>query len=195
MADKGLFIVFEGVDGGGKTTQINLLKEHYEAEDRKVILTREPTDTSIGQLIREYAESRQRNLSPETEALLFSADRREHSILIKKYVEEGYIVISDRYYHSTIAYQGAAGVDEDWIIALNKFALQPDTVILLDIDPEDSLRRVDDRDKTVFEELEYLKKVRAIFLNHAEKGALHVVDANQSIDQVHNRIKEHLKSS
>jgi dTMP kinase len=181
---KGLFIVFEGVDGSGKSTQMSMLKDQLEKHDKDVVLTREPTDGIVGELIRRYAESRSRSLRPETEALLFAADRVEHSREIKRLMEEGKVVISDRYLHSSLAYQGAAGVDRGWIRELNKHTLQPDLVILLDIDPERSLNRVTYRDKTVFEEDVYLRKVREIYREYAEKGELISIDASKTIDEV-----------
>jgi dTMP kinase len=186
---KGLFIVFEGIDGSGKSTQMSMLKDYFEQKGNDVILTREPTDGIIGELIWRYAESHKRNLRPETEALLFAADRAEHSRVIQSAREEGKIVLSDRYLHSSLAYQGAAGVDQGWIRELNKHALRPDLVILLDIDPEHSLNRVTYRDKTVFEEGAYLRKVREIYRRYAEKGELVSIDATQSIEVVQTEIR------
>jgi dTMP kinase len=93
----------------------------------------------------------------------------------------------------SLVYQGAAGADVDWMQSLNKRALIPDLVILLDIDPNRSLGRVSDRDKTVFEENEYLKKVRAEYLRYAELRELVVVDAVQSIEEVHADILKHVE--
>ncbi len=184
----GLFIVFEGVDGGGKSTQITMLEDFFEGKGYEVELHVEPTHDVIGELIWNYMKGKDRSFSPETEALLFAADRIEHGKGIKKALDEGKVVISDRYKHSSLAYQGAAGVDVEWMHSLNKHALKPDIVILLDIDPDKSLERVSDRAKTVFEKNEYLKKVRAEYLRYAEKGELVVVDALQSIEEVHNSI-------
>ena len=137
--------------------------------------------------------SKERSFDPETEALLFAADRIEHGKVIKKALEKGKIVISDRYKHSSFAYQGAAGVDVKWMQSLNKHAMVPDLVILLDIDPDKSLERVSDREKTVFEKNEYLKKVRAEYLRYAEMEELVVVDALQSIEEVHEDILSQVK--
>lgn len=189
----GLFIVFEGVDGGGKSTQIKMLADYFTGKDYDVEHHVEPTHEVIGQLIWDYMNGKDRSFSPETEALLFAADRIEHGKGIKKALDEGKIIISDRYKHSSLAYQGAAGVDPDWMQNLNRHALKPDLVVLLDIDPDKSLERVADRAKTVFEKNVYLKKVRAEYLHYAEMGELVVIDATQSIEKVHEDIVEQVK--
>ncbi len=153
----------------------------------------EPTHAVIGSLLWDYMNSKSRSFDPETEALLFAADRIEHGKVIKESLVKGKVVISDRYKHSSLAYQGAAGVDVEWMQSLNKHALVPDLVILLDIDPDKSLERVSDRAKTVFEKKEYLKKVRAEYIRYAETGELVVVDALQSIEDVHEDILAHVK--
>jgi dTMP kinase len=182
---KGLFIVFEGVDGSGKSTQMTMLKDYLEEKREQVVLTKEPTDGLIGKLIWEYAESKSRSLRPETEALLFAADRVEHSRQIQSLLKEGKTVLSDRYLHSSLAYQGAAGVDLKWISTINRSAVKPDLVFLLDIDPVRSLNRVNYRDRTVFEENTYLRKVREIYRKFSEEGQIFMVDATQSVERVH----------
>jgi dTMP kinase len=191
---QGLFFVFEGVDGGGKSTQIGMLADYFSRMGYDVELHVEPTHEVIGELIWNYMKGKDRSFSPETEALLFAADRIEHGKVIKKALEKGKVVISDRYKHSSLAYQGAAGVDVEWMHNLNRHALKPDLVILLDIDPEKSLDRVSDRAKTVFEKTEYLKKVRAEYLRYAEIGELVVIDATRSIAKVHKDIVEQVKA-
>jgi len=189
MSSRGYFIVFEGVDGGGKSTQIKMLAEYFKGRGFDVELHMEPTQGTIGSLIWSYMRSKNRSFNPETEALLFAADRIEHGKAIEKALGEGKVVISDRYLHSSLAYQGAAGVDVEWMKCLNREALKPDLVLLLDIDPGNSLERVSDRDKTVFEELVYLRKVRAEYLRYADAGELTVIDAGQPIEDVHEDIK------
>ena len=193
MTATGLFIVFEGVDGGGKSTQIKMLSDFFKGKGYTVDQHMEPTHETIGQVLWDYMNSKERSFDPETEALLFAADRIEHGKRIKNALEQGKIVISDRYKHSSYAYQGAAGVDVDWMQSLNKHALVPDLVILLDIDPDKSLERVSDRAKTVFEKNEYLKKVRAEYLRYAENGELVVIDALQTIEVVHEDIVKHVE--
>jgi dTMP kinase len=138
--------------------------------------------------------SKDRSFDPETEALLFAADRIEHGKIIQKALEENKVIISDRYLHSSLAYQGAAGVDIDWMKSLNRHALKPDLVILLDIDPDKSLERVSDRARTVFEENVYLKDVRTEYLKYAVLGELVVVDAGQSIEAVHKDVLIHVEA-
>jgi len=190
---KGLFIVFEGIDGGGKSTQIQMLSDFFESKGYEVERHMEPTHAAIGSLLWDYMRSKSRSFDPETEALLFAADRIEHGKVIKESLEKGKVVISDRYKHSSLAYQGAAGADVGWMQSLNKHALVPNLVILLDIDPDRSLERVSDRAKTVFEEIEYLKKVRAEYLRYAEMGELVVVDALQGLEEVHKDILTHIR--
>jgi dTMP kinase len=189
MSNRGYFIVFEGVDGGGKSTQIKMLSEFFKEVGYDVELNMEPTHESIGRLLWTYMRSKNRSFNPETEALLFAADRIEHGKTIQRALDEGKVIISDRYLHSSLAYQGAAGVDVEWMKSLNRHALKPDLVILLDIDPEKSLERVSDRDKTVFEESEYLKRVRAEYLRYADAGELTVIDATKPIMDIHAEIK------
>lgn len=189
----GLFIVFEGIDGGGKSTQIQMLSDFFEGKGYEVERHMEPTKAVIGSLLWDYMKSKSRSFDPETEALLFAADRIEHGKIIRDALDKGKVVISDRYKHSSLAYQGAAGANVEWMQSLNKHALVPDLVILLDIDPDMSLERVSDRAKTVFEENEYLKKVRAEYLRYAEKGELVVVNASQGLEDVHKDILDHVK--
>ena len=186
---KGVFIVFEGVDGSGKSTQIKHLSEHLQCRGYTTYLTREPSDAPIGRLIRTYSETGLRTLEPATEALLFAADRTEHTKEITSHLEEGTVVICDRYIHSSLTYQGAVGVDRDWIKGLNKAAITPDLVILLDIDPGSSLDRVTDRSRTVFEEDTYLRRVRGLYLEYAEKGELVTVDASGELGDIQAKIR------
>jgi dTMP kinase len=193
MAKTGLFIVFEGIDGGGKSTQISLLKGFLEVLGYNVEITQEPTRNRIGKLIRKYSKSKKRNLQPGTESLLFAADRIEHSRDIEKMLTKGKVVISDRYLHSSLAYQGAAGVDSNWIRIINQKVIKPDLAILLDVNPEISLKRVENRKKTVFEEGNYLERVREIYLELADMGELEVVNASKKIEDVHIDVLERVK--
>jgi len=141
------FIVIEGIDGSGKGTQAGLLVERLKELRKDAVLTREPTKGSIGKLIREHMSNP--FLDDKSLALLFAADRIEH---VEKEVipnlEAGKIVISDRYVYSSIAYQGQT-LDPDWVAAVNDHALKPDVVILLDLDPHISLKRVQERDESM----------------------------------------------
>jgi dTMP kinase len=184
MVGRGFFIVFEGIDGSGKTTHIDRLIMRLWERKLDVLRTHEPTDGRIGRLIREYAQGGRRLISPETEALLFAADRREHCRRIEEALSVGKVVVSDRFLHSSLAYQGAAGADVGWIRELNRSALKPDLSILLDIDPEASLSRVKGRRRTIFEERDYLRRVRELYLGFVEGGELMRVDADRAFDEV-----------
>lgn len=179
MAKRGVFIVFEGIDGSGKSTHIKALAEELRSQGYGVLQTSEPSKDRIGNFIRRYAERNDSRLTPETEALLFAADRFEHvKTVIEPALRKGRIVISDRYLYSSLAYQGAGGLEVDWIREMNRFAPKPDLGILLDILPEFSLQRVNRR-KTVFEDSDYLRKVRNIYLKLVEKGELVRIDADK----------------
>jgi dTMP kinase len=185
MAGPGVFIVFEGIDGSGKSTHIKLLAEELRGRGLHVLETSEPSKDRIGIFIREYAERNGDRFTLETETLLFAADRYEHvKQVIAPALERGQIVISDRYFYSSIAYQGATGIDLDWIREMNRFAPRPDVGILLDITPEHSLERVNDRAKTVFEVSDYLRKVRDIYLGMVEQGELVRIDADRAKGRV-----------
>lgn len=177
-----MFIVMEGIDGSGKSTATRALKDHFESAGKKVVLTAEPTGGNIGKLVAETDD-----LSPEAEALLFTADRACHTEQIKRWVGEGCIVICDRYFGSTLAYQSAAGMDIEWLKAINSKAIvEPDLTILMDMDPEEALERVGKRgeEKSRFERLDYQKKVRAAYLKVAEEFGFIKVDASQSKEDV-----------
>ena len=176
----GFFVVLEGIDGAGKSTQAKLLGARLTARGQKVVLSREPTMGQWGKLLRESAQTGR--LSIEEEVELFLKDRREHvNELILPRLREGCVVIVDRYYFSTAAYQGARGVDPQELIRRNEeFAPEPDLLVLFDLPVEDGLSRVRARgDKADhFEQVEALRRVREIFLS-IQKPYLVKVDARQ----------------
>ena len=185
MARRGAFIVFEGIDGSGKSTHIRLLCRDLREQGHDVLWTSEPSRGRIGRFIREYVERRRSRLPPEVEALLFAADRFQHvRRIIEPGLERGHIVVSDRYIHSSLAYQGAEGVSLGWIRELNMFAPMPDLCILLDVSPETGLGRMRRHRRTVFEVYTYQQKVRALYLQFAEQGELVKVDADRPVDEV-----------
>ncbi|MBD3262114.1 MAG: dTMP kinase, partial [Candidatus Altiarchaeales archaeon] len=153
-----MFIVLEGVDGCGKSTHAKLLGQWLEDEGVCVFLTAEPTKGFLGDALRSFLSGYQ-SLDPLSLSLLFCADRMQHlSEEIKPALSEGKTVVCERYVHSTIAYQAAQGVDWDWLWQLNRFALEPELVLYLDVDPEVGVERTTTGE--VFEKKEFLSKVR-----------------------------------
>jgi len=156
------FIVFEGIDGSGKTTQAKLLAKRLNGT-----YTCEPTNGEIGELIRKILSGKK--CEKETLALLFAADRIEHVKKIEEKVKEGH-VICDRYVYSSLVYQSTQGIEESYILEINKHAKRPDVVILLDVDLEIAMKRMEHRSKEVFEKREFLKKIREKYLELANSN-------------------------
>ncbi|MBP5684885.1 MAG: dTMP kinase, partial [Candidatus Methanomethylophilaceae archaeon] len=134
----GAFIVFEGADGAGKSSLCKRVAEELTAKGIEVVLTAEPTHEGIGAFIRSGGAG---DISQRTEALLFVADRNDHTEKIKEMVSEGKVVLCDRYFASTVAYQSAKldgdASDREWLIGINReFIDIPEAIILLDIDPK-----------------------------------------------------------
>jgi len=178
MGKKGIFIVIEGLDGSGKTTQATLLAKRL-SQSYSVMLTAEPSKGKIGTFIRESCLYEDKRLPTEAEALLFAADRIEHMQKeIKPALDEGKLVICDRYVYSSIAYQGSSGLSLDWIKTINARALQPDFSVFIDVTPEHVLERLH-RKKSVMETLEIQQKVRDVYLNFFKKGELVRVDGDK----------------
>jgi dTMP kinase len=187
MNNKGVFIVIEGLDGSGKTTQAILLTQRL-LKTHKAILTAEPSRGKTGTFIRECCLYGEKRLPVEAEALLFSADRVEHvQNEILPALEEGKIVVCDRYLYSTLAYQGSAGLSLDWIKTINARALQPDFALFIDVPPERVLERLK-RKKSVMETLETQRKVREIYLKFVEKGELIRIDGDKPREVVANSL-------
>jgi len=162
-----MLIAFEGIDGTGKTTQIELLAEALRQRGLSVVTTREPTDGQYGRKIRQLYKNR-KSVTPEEELALFLDDRREHvAQVIGPALASGQVVLTDRYYYSTAAYQGAAGYDPQKIIAANElFAPVPDMVIMLEAPVSLGVHRVQKlRGETLndFEQEETLARVAKIF--------------------------------
>lgn len=164
---RGKLIVFEGIDGCGKTTQLEMLAGALRARGAPVVTTREPTDGEWGRRIREMARSGAR-VEPRRELDWFVRDRREHvRAVIEPGLAAGELVLSDRYYLSSVAYQGARGLD--WRDILERSEAEfplPDLAILVEIDPERGLERVHARGGTaepVFEEIAFQRAVAELF--------------------------------
>ena len=171
MGKRGIFIVVEGLDGSGKTTQAELLAKQL-SKTFNVLLTAEPSRGKIGTFIREGCLYENQRLPTEAETLLFAADRIEHMRTeLKPALDDGKIVICDRYVYSSLAYQGSAGLSLDWIKTINARALQPDFSVFIDCPPERVLSRLR-RKKSVMETLDTQRKVRQVYLNFVAKGEL-----------------------
>jgi len=180
MVKQGFFIVLEGIDGSGKDTHIKFLMEEMCQRGYKVVETEEPSSNRVGTFLKRYQMRDEKRLPAEAEAFLYAADRFDHlKTVIEPALRRGDIVISNRYFYSSLAYQGAVGVDLDWIREMNAFALKPDLAVLLDILPEYSLQRLKRR-RTVFERVENLRRVRDIYIQLVKTGELVSVDADRS---------------
>lgn len=193
---RGVLIVFEGTDGTGKSTQLSLLSDYLQNNSYPVVTTREPTEGPFGQKIRSLYQNRG-DCTPREELDLFLADRKEHvDQLIEPALSSGKIVLCDRYYLSTIAYQGAIGFDIDELIDLNSFAPVPDLALLFHAPLDTSQERITEgRGETLndFEKIENLEKVATIF-DSLTMPCIERVNAQGSIAEVHRRVLERVQS-
>lgn len=197
---KGLFITFEGIDGCGKTTQLNLLAEYLKSKDFEVLITREPGAIGLGEKLREILLNYDGEVSSNCEAFLFLADRAQHiDMLVKPAIEAGKIVLCDRHTDSTIAYQGyGRGVDLKQIKTLNEIAtsgLKPDLTFVFDVDMETSQSRVGkNKDRMESAGLEFHKKVRQGYLEIAkqEPERVKVINSKDSIENIFEKVKEYI---
>jgi len=188
----GLFIVLEGIDGTGKSTQAKQLAAWFRAQGREVVASREPTDGPWGSKIRATAATGR--LSPEEELDYFLRDRREHvEQLIAPALAAGKVVILDRYYFSTMAYQGSRGVDPAEIRRQNEaFAPVPDVLIILDLDVDTALTRIGGRGDTAneFEKADSLAKCREVFLSLAGEPFVPVIPSDVTPEAVQAQLRE-----
>ena len=178
-----MYIVFEGIDGAGKSTQINLLKEWLEANGFRVETLVEPTDSEVGKLIRRILQrpDATEDRVQKTLGLLFAADRM---LIMDKLNDESKVIISDRSFISSLTYQQPA----EWIEVLNKYAKKPDLLILLDLDVKKSVARTSGED--TFENEEFLTNVRANYLNLVEGYTYEIINANNGVNKVSSDIKK-----
>jgi dTMP kinase len=195
---RGRLIVVEGIDGAGKSTQVRRLAESLRSDGRKVVESREPTDGPWGRKIRASATAGRMSLDDELNA--FVEDRKEHvASVIGPALARGDVVLLDRYYYSTIAYQGARGGDVDAIRRMNEaVAPRPDLVLLIDFDPQAGLRRIRESRGGVpddFERLDQLEAIRAIFRRLAteEPAVFRTVEGDRSPDEVFADLIAHVR--
>lgn len=183
----GLLIVFEGTDGTGKSTQLKLLATALQEKGFPVVSTREPTEGKYGQQIRALYTNRN-TISLEEELDLFLADRKDHmDRLLAPALKSGKIILCDRYFLSTIAYQGAAGLDPVLILRRNDFAPVPDLALLFHVPIATGVQRITEgRGETLndFEKEEYLQKVAALF-EQMDLPYIKRIDAARTIETIH----------
>ena len=188
----GAFVVFEGGDGAGKSTQCRLLADALASQGHEVVVTREPGGTAIGEAIREVLlGAGSDGMAARTEALLFAAARAEHAAaLIRPAVARGAVVVSDRYLDSSVAYQGAArGLGEDRIAELSLWAtegLVPDLTVVLDVVPGVGLARAGDANRMEAEPEAFHRVVRESFLRRAAASPERylVLHADQPVEHI-----------
>lgn len=200
---KNLFIALEGIDGSGKSTQAKLLAQAMTEAGHRVYTTFEPTDGMIGSVLRNILKGVIK-ADHRVIAGLFLADRLDHLLneetgIVKK-IQDGYTVITDRYYFSSYAYHGAH-MDMDWVIAANKMCadiLKPDMNIFIDVAPEVSMQRINaGRESTeLFENLDSLRQIRAKYMEAFEKlkqtERIIIIDGNRPTDVIANEIQKYL---
>ena len=197
----GLFIVFEGGDGAGKTTQIEKLAEFLRSKNREVLVTREPGGTVMGKSIRDWLlEQTEVEVDPKSEALLFAADRAHHmQTLIRPALAASKIVIGDRHIDSSVAYQGVArnlGIENIKNISLWAVdGILPNLIIVLDIDVEVGQSRLNRKDRLDRESKEFHEKVNKAYLELAAMNPEKylVIDAQLPIDEIAGQIQNRVE--
>ena len=198
-----LFITFEGADGCGKTTQIELLDKYLQEKGFKTLVTREPGAKGLGEKLREILLNYDGEVSPNCESFLFLADRAQHvDCVIKPALKKGIIVLCDRHTDSTVAYQGyGRQLDIEQIKNLNKIAvngLKPDLTIVFDIDIETSMQRVGKpKDRMESAGTEFFNRVRNGYLAIAkeEPNRVKVINSADSIENIHKQVVGLVKKS
>ena len=194
-----MFITFEGIDGVGKSTQLDMLEKHLVESGKEVVRTLEPGGTELGQEIRHLLLHRKGDVAPRSEALLYAADRAHHvETKIKPALAKGKVVLSDRYFDSSVAYQGAAReLDVNEVREISLWAvdrLLPDLTVLLDLDAAEAMQRRGSKgtepDRLEREQVEFFERAREAYLRMAKEPRFLVVDANLSPEQIHAQVLE-----
>jgi dTMP kinase len=205
FARHGVFVVFEGGEGAGKSTQVTRLADALRAQGRDVVVTREPGATDVGARIRRLVLDKGDAPSPRAEALLYAADRAHHvATVVRPALARGAIVISDRYVDSSLAYQGAGRTlpvqEISWLSSWATGGLKPDLVVLLDVDPNVGLGRVDTRglgaDRLESESRAFHERVRYAFLDlaAADPKRYLVLDAARPIEEIAGEVAKRVES-
>lgn len=198
-----MFLTFEGIDGCGKTTQIELLAARLAQRECAYLTTREPGGTALAEAIRNYLLHSPDRLDAPAELLLFGAARAAHvTQVIRPALARGAVVLSDRFADSSLAYQGGGlGLDKTFIRAMNTFAtghLEPDATFFLDLEPAVAAARraAEQEDRIEARGLEFQARVRAAFLEIAreEPERIHILDAMQSRDALHTQVIDVLRA-
>jgi len=198
---KGVFIVIDGMDGSGKGEMVKLLHNYLFSKDKSysILTTREPTNGTYGKEIRKIlAKEKDPNLNAEKIFDLFIKDRKEHvnSVIIpflkKLNGEQVNIVICDRYYYSTIAFQATQGLNIETLVEKNKKFPVPDIAFIMDVKPEIALERIKRREKEKFEQLDFMNRLREKFLELPKflKDNISIVDASKELYDVFEGIKK-----
>lgn len=203
---KGKFIVLEGLDGSGKSTQLKLIRKKLESLGKKVYCTAEPTDSPTGKYLRTIlSESLEKDMY--LQSALFLADRLEHitnpDCGIRKYLDEDYIVISDRFYFSSFAYQGTA-IDMDWVMDINlkcERMLKPDLCIFFDVNPDTCKNRIDktrSKPELYEKDIKKIREIRKNFLTVFEKLSdthkIEIIDSNADINTINKKAFQYIES-
>jgi dTMP kinase len=199
---KGIFICIEGLDGSGKTTHAHRLVRNLQKRGFEAVYTTEPSRGELGTFIRGTILEGKKRVPRVVEALLFAVDRVEHFEKdVRPALKEGKVVVSDRCVYSSLAYQGAAGLDLEWIEEINRFALPADLALYIDVPPEVVVNRIR-RKKSVMERLETQRRVQQVYMRFVDNGKLVLldgdrkkIDVEQSILSVILEFLENCKSS
>jgi len=180
-----VLIDLEGIDGCGKSTQSKFLKEKFEENNEKSIILKEPTSGKYGKKLWEMLSGK-REATTKQILDLFVMDRKEHvDDKINPALKEGKIVLMDRYYYSTMAYQAAAGIDVNRIRKDNEFAPKPDIVLIFDLPADLAMKRVKGHSVAdVFEKEEHLEKVRAAYLNLRDDPLVRIIDSTRTPEEI-----------
>ncbi|MEY4408984.1 MAG: dTMP kinase [Actinomycetota bacterium] len=196
-----MFISFEGIDGVGKSTQLEMLQDYLSQKGHTVLRTLEPGGTELGQEIRHLLLHRKGDVAPRAEALLYAADRAHHvATKIRPALERGEIVLTDRFFDSSVAYQGAArDLDVNQVRDISLWAvdnLVPDLTILLDLPAQDAISRRSktgtEPDRLEREKVEFFERARQMYLELAKEPRFLVVDARKSVDEIQAEIRARL---